>query len=96
MTSPHIVRVLHAAPPQVLTRQEAADRLRINVRTLDSRIRSGELAAAHIGRRVLIPETAITDAIHRMTNEANAEREEKWDRARRAARIVELRAERAG
>lgn len=95
MTNPHIVRVLHAPPPQLLSRKEAAKRLRINVRTLDARIRAGELAAAHIGSRVVIPETAITDMIHRLTADANAEREEKWNRVRRASRIVELRAEQA-
>lgn len=47
------------APPKVYTRDEAAPLLRIGKTKLDELIRSGELPAKKVGRRVLIPETSI-------------------------------------
>lgn len=47
------------AAPKVYTRQEAWKLLRIGHCTLDELIKSGELQVRRIGRRVLIPETAI-------------------------------------
>ena len=45
--------------PLVLTRAEAADALRVSLRTIDSLLAQGALRPRRIGRRVVIPKTEI-------------------------------------
>lgn len=50
-----------------LTRREAADTLRISLRTLDYLIASGTVRAHRIGRRVLILQSEIVKLLHHDT-----------------------------
>ena len=52
---------LEGCSPRFLTRTEAARRLRIGEALLDQLIRSGELRAVHLRRRVVISETSLRD-----------------------------------
>ena len=56
---------LHAAAPLVVTRLEAAQVLKISPRLLDGLVERGEIAAARIGTRVLIPHAELIRFIGR-------------------------------
>ena len=56
---PGYVRTPQQDAPTFLTRAEAAERLRIGPALLDRMIRSGELQAVRLHRRVVIPEEAL-------------------------------------
>jgi excisionase family DNA binding protein len=43
----------------VLTREEAAEVLRLSLRTFDKLLASGEIIPRRVGRRVLIPRTEV-------------------------------------
>lgn len=53
----------------ILTRREAAERLRVSVQTIDAKIASGQLRAYRIGTRVVIAEADLA-AIMRPTGGA--------------------------
>lgn len=50
--------------PKVYTRAEATQVLRISKSKLDQLVRAGELRVRRVGRRVLIPETAIEEYLN--------------------------------
>lgn len=43
----------------VVTREEAAEALRLSLRTVDKLLAAGQILARRVGRRVLIPRTEI-------------------------------------
>ena len=51
----------------VYSRREAADALRVSLRTIDSLLARGQLISKRIGRRVLIPETEIQKLLQQDT-----------------------------
>ena len=53
----------------VVTREEAAEALRLSLRTVDKLLAAGEISARRVGRRVLIPRTEIERFV-RSTNGA--------------------------
>lgn len=54
----------------VLTVDEAAERLRVSRWTLYNLIRSNQLHTVKIGRRRLVPITALTDFLNQITENA--------------------------
>lgn len=52
---------------KMLTREEAAEMLRVSVRTLDTLIKDGRIGAARIGRRVLVSTDALREYVERQT-----------------------------
>jgi len=48
----------------MLSRNAAAKQLGLNVRTIDAMIRRSEIKAIKVGRRVLIPEVALGQALN--------------------------------
>jgi excisionase family DNA binding protein len=59
---------------QLIDRKRAAELLGVSIRTLDKRIKLGEIPATRVGARVLIPEEAIADVARRgAMNEALVE-----------------------
>ena len=49
------------------TRPEAAEALRVSLRTVDTLLAQGAIKARHIGRRVVIPKTEIQRLLRRDT-----------------------------
>ncbi len=43
----------------IVTREEAAEALRLSLRTVDKLLAAGEMSARRVGRRVLIPRSEI-------------------------------------
>ncbi|SEG92177.1 DNA binding domain-containing protein, excisionase family [Thermomonospora echinospora] len=58
------------APGDFLTVDETAALLKISRWKLYDLLRNGELASFHLGRRRLIPRTAIDDLVNRLMGEA--------------------------
>jgi len=58
-------------PDALLTRQEAADRLRVSTRTLDDLEASGRLQAIRIGRRVLYHPATLDAFIRQQSREGD-------------------------
>jgi excisionase family DNA binding protein len=54
------------------SRREAADALRVSLRTLDYLLAQGKLRGRHIGRRVVIPRTEIERLLCRDTSVVQA------------------------
>ena len=54
---------------ELLTAQEAADYLRINIKLLYKLVDSGELKAKRVGRIIRITKTAITEYLQGDSNE---------------------------
>ena len=51
----------------VYTRREAAEALRISLRTLDTLLAQGKLRGRRIGRRVLVPQSELEKLLRRDT-----------------------------
>ena len=60
----------HAAVNLFLSRDEAAAMLGVSVRFVDAVVRSGELQAIKLGRRVLIGRDALNDFVQRAPKKA--------------------------
>lgn len=54
-------------PLNVYTRREAAEALRISLRTLDTLLAQGKLRSRRIGRRVLVPQSELEKLLRRDT-----------------------------
>jgi len=48
---------------QYLTRKEVAERLRVKPETVSDWVKAGKLTAKRIGKKLLIPESAIKEAV---------------------------------
>ena len=58
--------------PQLLTREQVAQRLNVSLRTADALILSRQIASLKIGKKRLVSETALADFIKRQEKSAKA------------------------
>ncbi len=58
------------AAPQLLTREQVAQRLGVSIRTADTLILSRQIASLKIGKKRLVSETALAAFIRRHEQEA--------------------------
>jgi excisionase family DNA binding protein len=56
---------------QCVSVQAAAERLSISTKSIQRLIKSGELRAVKLGRRILIPESALCDLLNQHLIEVN-------------------------
>ncbi len=59
-----------SSAPQLLTREQVAQRLSVSLRTADALILSRQIASLKIGKKRLVSETALTAFIKRQENTA--------------------------
>lgn len=93
MTAPTFIRRVISDRPIAYSYGEAAERLRISLRSVELLVAQGELAAARIGPgrgRRIITEQAIQDYLARCQEEAEAERQALAERYADEDQIAEL------
>lgn len=54
-----------ARPPDVMTAEEAADRLRVSAKTVRREVQRGRLRACHVGRAIRITEAQLVAYLER-------------------------------